>query len=161
MNLMLPDSGLLFWMTIIFVIVFLVLAKFGFPVITDMVEKRTRRIEDALAAARKAEEAIAHLSEEQERIVAQTKAQQAKMLQEAAAERDKMIAAAQVQAAAEAQKLIEAARSRINEEKEAALKEARKELAIISLAISEKVVRNKLSDDKAQRDLVDRLVDEL
>ena len=161
MNLMLPDSGLLFWMTIIFVIVFLVLAKFGFPVITDMVEKRTRRIEDALAAARKAEEAIAHLSEEQERIVAQTKAQQAKMLQEAAAERDKMIAAAQVQAAAEAQKLIEEARSRINEEKEAALKEARKELAIISLAISEKVVRNKLSDDKAQRDLVDRLVDEL
>jgi F-type H+-transporting ATPase subunit b len=158
---MLPDSGLLFWMTIIFVIVFLVLAKFGFPVITDMVEKRTRRIEDALAAARKAEEAIAHLSEEQERIVAQTKAQQAKMLQEAAAERDKMIAAAQVQAAAEAQKLIEDARSRINEEKEAALKEARKELAIISLAISEKVVRNKLSDDKAQRDLVDRLVDEL
>ena len=161
MNLMLPDSGLLFWMTIIFVIVFLVLAKFGFPVITDMVEKRTRRIEDALAAARKAEEAIAHLSEEQERIVAQTKAQQAKMIQEAAAERDKMIAAAQVQAAAEAQKLIEDARSRINEEKEAALKEARKELAIISLAISEKVVRNKLSDDKAQRDLVDRLVDEL
>ena len=161
MNLMLPDSGLLFWMTIIFVIVFLLLAKFGFPVITDMVEKRTRRIEDALAAARKAEEAIAHLSEEQERIVAQTKAQQAKMLQEAAAERDKMIAAAQVQAAAEAQKLIEDARSRINEEKEAALKEARKELAIISLAISEKVVRNRLSDDKAQRDLVDRLVDEL
>lgn len=161
MNLMLPDSGLLFWMTIIFVIVFLVLAKFGFPVITDMVEKRTRRIEDALAAARKAEEAIAHMSEEQERIVAQTKAQQAKMLQEAAAERDKMIAAAQVQAAAEAQKLIEDARSRINEEKEAALKEARKELAVISLAISEKVVRNKLSDDKAQRDLVDRLVDEL
>ena len=161
MNLMLPDSGLLFWMTIIFVIVFLLLAKFGFPVITDMVEKRTRRIEDALAAARKAEEAIAHLSEEQERIVAQTKAQQAKMLQEAAAERDKMIAAAQVQAAAEAQKLIEDARSRTNEEKEAALKEARKELAIISLAISEKVVRNKLSDDKAQRDLVDRLVDEL
>lgn len=161
MNLLLPESGLLFWMTIIFVIVFLVLAKFGFPVITDMVEKRTRRIEDALAAARKAEEAIAHMSEEQERIVAQTKAQQAKMLQEAAAERDKMIAAAQVQAAAEAQKLIEDARSRINEEKEAALKEARKELAIISLAISEKVVRNKLSDDKAQRDLVDRLVDEL
>ena len=55
MDLMLPDSGLLFWMTIIFVIVFLILAKFGFPVITGMVEKRTKRIDDALAAARKAE----------------------------------------------------------------------------------------------------------
>ena len=158
MNLMLPDSGLLFWMTIIFVIVFLVLAKFGFPVITDMVEKRTRRIEDALAAARKAEEAIAHLSEEQERIVAQTKAQQAKMLQEAAAERDKMIAAAQVQAAAEAQKLIEDARSRINEEKEAAMKEIRNEVAKVSLAIAEKVVRKELSSDASQKQLIDDLI---
>ena len=158
---MLPDSGLLFWMTIIFVIVFLVLAKFGFPVITGMVEKRNRRIEDALTAARKAEDAIAHLSQEQERIIAETKAQQVKMIQEAADERDRMIAAAQAQAAAEAQKLIEEARLRINEEKEAALKEARRELAVISLAISEKVLRKELSDDKAQQELVDRLVEEL
>ena len=161
MNLMLPDSGLLFWMTLIFLVVFLILAKFGFPVITSMVEKRTKRIDDALSAARKAEEAIAHLSQEQERIVAETRAEQAKMIQEAAAERDKMIASAQDQARIEAQKIIEEARARINEEKEAALKEARKELAVISLAIAEKVVRKELSDDSAQKELVDRYVDEV
>lgn len=161
MNLMLPDSGLLFWMTLIFLVVFLILAKFGFPVITSMVEKRTKRIDDALSAARKAEEAIAHLSQEQERIVAETRAEQAKMIQEAAAERDKMIASAQDQARIEAQKIIEEARARINEEKEAALKEARKELAVISLAIAEKVVRKELSDDSAQKELVDRFVDEV
>ena len=161
MNLMLPDSGLLFWMTLIFLVVFLILAKFGFPVITSMVEKRTKRIDDALSAARKAEEAIAHLSQEQERIVAETRAEQAKMIQEAAAERDKMIASAQDQARIEAQKIIEEARARINEEKEAALKEARKELAVISLAIAEKVVRKELSDDSAQKELVDRYVDEI
>ena len=55
MNLLLPDSGLLFWMTIIFAIVFFLLAKFGFPVITGMVEKRTKRIDDAIDAAREAE----------------------------------------------------------------------------------------------------------
>lgn len=161
MNLMLPDSGLLFWMTLIFLVVFLILAKFGFPVITSMVEKRTKRIDDALSAARKAEEAIAHLSQEQERIVAETKVEQARMIQEAAAERDKMIASAQDQARIEAQKIIEEARARINEEKEAALKEARKELAVISLAIAEKVVRKELSDDSAQKELVDRFVDEV
>ena len=158
---MLPDSGLLFWMTLIFLVVFLILAKFGFPVITSMVEKRTKRIDDALSAARKAEEAIAHLSQEQERIMAETKAEQAKMIQEAAAERDKMIASAQDQARIEAQKIIEEARARINEEKEAALKEARKELAVISLTIAEKVVRKELSDDNAQKELVDRFVDEV
>ena len=161
MNLMLPDSGLLFWMTLIFLVVFLILAKFGFPVITSMVEKRTKRIDDALSAARKAEKALAHLSQEQERVIAETKAEQAKMIQEAAAERDKMIASAQDQARLEAQKIIEEARIRINEEKESALKEARKELALISLSIAEKVVRKELSDDGGQKELVDRYVDEV
>lgn len=161
MNLMLPDSGLLFWMTIIFVIVFLILAKFGFPVITEMVAKRTRRIEDALTAARKAEDAIAHLSQEQDRIVAETKALQAKIIQEAAAERDRMIAAAQTQASAEAQKIIEDARKRINEEKDAALKEARRELAVISIAIAEKIVRKELSEGSAQQNLTDTLIKDL
>lgn len=161
MNLMLPDSGLLFWMTLIFLLVFFILSKFGFPVITSMVEKRTKRIDDALSAARKAEEAIAHLSQEQERIVAETKIEQAKIIQEAAAERDRMIASAQDQARLEAQKIIEEARARINEEKDAALKEARKELALISISIAEKVVRKELSGDAAQKELVDRFVDEI
>ena len=161
MNLMLPDSGLLFWMTLIFLLVFFILAKFGFPVITSMVEKRTKRIDDALSAARKAEEAIAHLSQEQERILAETMIEQAKIIQEAAAERDRMIASAQDQARLEAQKIIEEARTRINEEKDAALKEARKELALISISIAEKVVRKELSGDAAQKELVDRFVDEI
>ena len=161
MNLMLPDSGLLFWMTLIFLLVFFILSKFGFPVITSMVEKRTKRIDDALSAARKAEEAIAHLSQEQERIVAETKIEQAKIIQEAAAERDRMIASAQDQARLEAQKIIEEARARINEEKDAALKEARKELALISMTIAEKVVRKELSGNIAQKELVDRFVDEI
>lgn len=157
---MLPDSGLLFWMTIIFVIVFLILAKFGFPIITDMVEKRTRRIDDALTAARRAEDAIAHLTQEQERIIAETRSQQAAILQEAAAERDRLIASAQNQAREEAVRIVAEARQRINEEKEAALNQARKELALISIAVAEKVVRKELSDDKAQKELVDKLVDE-
>lgn len=161
MNLMLPDSGLLFWMTIIFAIVFLILAKFGFPVITGMVERRTKRIDDALSAARVAEEAIAHLSQEQERIVAETKAQQARILQEAAAERDRMIVSAQEKAQEEARKIVAEARQRIEEEKEAALKEARRELALISIEIAEKVVRKELSDQTRQKELAEIMAEEL
>lgn len=161
MNLMLPDSGLIFWMTIIFAIVFFVLAKFGFPIITGMVEKRNKRISDSLEAARTAEEAIAHLSEEQERIISETRAEQAKLMQEAAAERDKMIAQAQDKAREEAQKIMEEARSRILEEKEAALKEVRQEVAKVSLAIAEKVVRKELSSDQAQKELVDVILSEV
>ena len=161
MDLMIPDSGLLFWMTIIFAIVFFILAKFGFPIITGMVEKRSRRINDSLEAARVAEEALANLQQEKDRLVAEARAEQARLMQEAAAERDRMIAQAQEQARAEAQKIMDDARVRINEEKEAAMKEVRYEVAKVSLAIAEKVVRKELASDASQKELIDTLVDKL
>ena len=161
MNLLLPDSGLLFWMTIIFAIVFFVLAKFGFPVITGMVEKRGKRISDSLEAARKAEEALEHLNQEQERLIAEARAEQARLKKEAAAERERMIAAAREQARVEAQKIMDEAKSRIEEEKESALRDMRREVALISMTIAEQVIRKEMSSDKAQKELVDRLVDEV
>ena len=161
MDLMIPDSGLLFWMTIIFAIVFFILAKFGFPIITGMVEKRSKRINDSLEAARIAEEALANLQKEQDRLISETRAEQARLMQEAAAERDRMIVQAQEQARAEAQKIMDDARERINEEKEAAMKEVRNEVAKVSLAIAEKVVRKELSSDASQKQLIDELIEKL
>ena len=161
MNLLLPESGLLFWMTIIFAIVFFILAKFGFPVITGMVEKRNKRISDSLEAARIAEEALSHLQVEKDRILSETLAQQNKLMQEAAQERDKMIAQAQEKAREEAQKILDDARARIQEERDAAVQEVRKEVAMISLTIAEKLVRKDLSSDASQKELADKLLDEM
>ena len=161
MDLMLPDTGLLFWMTVIFGLVLLILAKFGFPLITGMVEKRNKRINDSLEAARTAEQAIAHLKEEQDRIITETRTEQNKLMQEAAAERDRMVAQAQDQARAEAQKIMDEAKVRINQEKEDAMKELRNEVAKMSIAIAEKVVRKDLASDAAQQDLVDKLIAEI
>ena len=118
-------------------------------------------IEPMVEAARIAEEALANLQNEQERLISQTRAEQARLMQEAAAERDRMIAQAQEQARAEAQKIMDDARIRINEEKEAAMKEVRNEVAKVSLAIAEKVVRKELSSETSQKELVDSLVDKL
>ena len=161
MNLLLPDSGLLFWMAIIFAIVFFVLAKFGFPMITGMVEKRRVRIEESIEAARKAEEAIAHLNQEQERIIAETRAQQAQLKKEAAQERDSMIALAREQARIEAQKIIDEAKVRIAEQKEDALRDMRREVSLLSLSIAEQVIRKELKSDEGQKQLVDTLVEEM
>ncbi len=161
MDLMLPDSGLLFWMTIIFAIVFFILAKFGFPIITGMVEKRNKRIDDALSAARVAEEALERLSQEQERILSETRAEQAQMLQEAASQRDAMIARAREDARLQADALIKEAKERINEEKEAALRDVRREVALMSISIAEKVVRKEMSSEKGQKEFIDRMVAEM
>ena len=161
MDLMLPDSGLLFWMTIIFAIVFFILAKFGFPIITSMVEKRNKRIDDALSAARVAEEALERLSQEQERILSETRTEQARMLQEAASQRDAMIARAREDARLQADALIKEAKERINEEKEAALRDVRREVALMSISIAEKVVRKEMSSEKGQKEFIDRMVAEM
>ena len=161
MDLMLPDTGLLFWMTVIFGLVLLILTKFGFPLITGMVEERNKRINDSLEAARIAERAIAHLKEEQDRIIDETRAERNRLMQEAAAERDRVIAQAQDQAREEARKIMEDAKVRINQEKEAAMQELRNEVAKMSFAIAEKVVRKDLASDAAQKSLVDKLVDEI
>ena len=161
MDLMLPDSGLLFWMTIIFAIVFFILAKFGFPIITGMVEKRNKRIDDALSAARVAEEALERLSQEQERILSETRTEQARMLQEAASQRDAMIARAREDARLQADALIKEAKERINEEKDAALRDVRREVALMSISIAEKVVRKEMSSEKGQKEFIDRMVAEM
>ena len=161
MNLMLPDSGLLFWMTIIFAIVFFILARFGFPVITGMVEKRTKRLDDAISAAHEAESRLMGLASEQERIVNEARAEHDRILKDAAAERDKLIASAQEQAREEAARIMEDTRERIRQEKEAALRDIRREVAVLSVAIAEKIVRKELSTDEGQKEMVDRIFDEL
>ena len=159
MDLMLPDTCLLFWMTVIFALLVFILTKFGFPVITGMVDKRNKRIKDSLEAARIAEEAIARLQAEQERIISETRTEQSRLMLEAAAERDLMMAQAQDKAREEAGKIMQEARERIGQEKEAAMKELRNEVAKMSLAIAEKVLRKELSSDRSRKELVDKLMD--
>lgn len=161
MNLMLPDSGLLFWMTVIFAIVLFILAKFGFPVITGMVEKRTRRIDEALKSAREAEESLAGLAKEQEEMMERARAEHARILQDAAAERDRLIAGAQMQAAEQAGKLLEEARERIREEKEAALRDVRREVARISLEIAGEVVKKELASEEGQNEFLGKMLEEI
>ena len=161
MNLMLPDSGLLFWMTIIFGIVFFILAKFGFPVITGMVEKRTKRIDDAIGAAREAESRLMGLASEQEKLINDARAEHDRILKEAAAERDRLIASAQEQARDEAARIMDETRERIRQEKEADLRDIRREVAVLSVAIAEKVVRKELSTESGQKEMVDRIFEEL
>lgn len=161
MNILLPDTGLLFWMTVIFAVVFFVLAKFGFPVITDMVEKRTKKIDDALAAAKQADEKLASLTIEHDKMIAKTDAECSRMLQEAAKQKELMLEQARQQAREQADKIVAESKVRIAREKEAALRDIRKEVATLSLAIAETIVRKDLSSESSQRDLADKLFDEI
>ena len=160
MNLVTPDSGLLFWMVIIFGIVFFILWKFGFPIITDMVEKRSAHIDESLKLAQEAEKRMQDLAREQAELIEKTRLEQNRILKEATQSRAAIIAKAEEEAAQRADKLLEKARTEIAAEKESALRDIRLEVARLSVGIAEKVLRKDLSTDEAQMQYLDRLVDE-
>ena len=160
MSLVTPDFGLLFWMVLIFGVVFFILAKFGFPIITDMVDKRSRAIEKSLKDAKEIEERMVKITEEHRQMIEETRREQQAMLSEAAETKRKMVEQARTEAREEAEKLVSAARVEIAAEKESALRDVRKEVALLSVAIAEKILRRELSDDKALDAYVSTLLDE-
>ena len=161
MSLITPDFGLLVWMTLIFGIVFFVLAKWGFPMISGSVEKRAQRLGESIKAAKEAEEKIRNLAEEQSRLIEETRQEQSRILKEAAASRDNIVEQAKVQAREEASRILDQARTQIAAEKESALRDVRKEVALLSVSVAEKVLKKSLSEGAEQAGLVDRLVDEV
>jgi len=155
-----PDLGLLFWMLISFGIVFFILAKFGFPVIVKMVDERKAFIDKSLEAAKAANERLAGIQEESERILKQTRDEEIRILKEAKEARNKIIGEAKEQAAIEGGKLIAEARAAIQKEKEMAIRDIRNQIADLSINIAEKVLRKNLDNPPAQRELVGKLIEE-
>ena len=160
MSLITPDFGLIFWMTLIFGIVLFLLSKFGFPAITDMVEKRTDRINRSLQDAREIEARMGQMVEEHARMLDEARKEQSAILKEASETKARILAEAKEQARAEADKILADARTQIAAEKESALRDVRKEVALLSVSIAEKILRKDLSVDEAQREYIDKMVDE-
>ena len=161
MDLLIPSTGLLFWMTITFLVVFFLLWKFGFPVITGMVKERQAFIDESLKKAHEANERLANIQKEGESILQEAREKQAQMLKEAAATRDAIVEQAQTKARSEGARLLEEAKSTIEQEKKAAIADIRQQVATLSVQIAEKVLKQNLKDDKAQMDLIDRMLNDV
>ena len=161
MGLLQPESGLLFWMTLSFAVVFVVLAKFGFPVIVNMVNNRKAYIDESLRKAHEANEKLANIKAESEVLLQEAREKQAQILKEAAATRDAIVQKAQDKAHEEGNRLLSEAKIEIENQKRAAISDIRKQVATLSVEIAEKILREKLSSDKTQMDLIDRMLDEI
>ena len=156
-----PDLGLLFWMLLAFLVIFILLAKYGFPAILNMVDERNRYIDESLRKAHEAQERLANIEKEGESILQEAREKQAQILKEAAESRDAIVEQAQQKARAEGARLLDEARIAIEQEKKAAIADIRQQVAALSVDIAEKVLRQNLKDDKSQMDLIDRMLDEV
>jgi len=161
MGLIQPDLGTVIWMLVVFGIVFYILAKFAWKPILGALQQRDQSIERALRSAENARKDIEKIKADNEKIIAKGREERDQMMMEARDIKDKLIAEAKNQANEEAEKLIRSAKQAIENEKATVLTDIRKQVAAFSLEIAEKIIRQKLSDDKEQQKLIDELVKEL
>lgn len=160
-SILTPDFGLLFWMLVSFLVVFLLLAKFGFPAIVKAVEERKNFIDESLKNAREANEKLAGIKTESENLLREAREKQAQIIKEAMATRDGIIAEAREKAQAEGRAQLEEAKKAIEAEKEVALRDIRSQVADLSVQIAEKVIRRQLQHDDEQEKYIERMLNDI
>ena len=161
MELITPDFGLLFWMTLAFGIVFFILAKFAFPVINGMLKKREVEITNALELAERTHKEMEQLQVDNEALLHQAREERDKILNEAKQISDRFIEEAKVKANEEKDRIIENAKETIENEKMAAATEIKNQIADISIKVAEKIIGKTLESDKEQMDYINRLLQEI
>ena len=150
--------GLFFWQTIIFVALILLLKKFAWKPILDSVNEREQGIKDALLSAEKAREEMASLQSDNELTLKKARAERDALLKEAREIKQKLIDDAKIEAKNEASKIIAQAKEAIQNEKNSAIVDLKNQMADLSVGIAEKVLQSKMSEDKAQMNLVQELI---
>ena len=160
-SILTPDPGLLLWMLAAFLVVFVVLAKFGFPAIIGMVEKRKNYIDESLRKAHEATTCLENIKQESESILQEARDKQVAILKEAANTREAIVEDARVKAREESARIISDAKAEIESQKQAAITAIRQQVALLSVEVSEKVLRKKLDTDQAQMDYINLMLDEV
>jgi len=161
MELITPSIGLIFWMTISFSIVLWILAKFAWKPIMKSLHDREDSIETALQSAEKAKEEMKQLQFSNEQLLKDAKEERDGLMRDAKKIKDKLIEDAKGTAKEEAARIIESAKESIQNEKMAAITDLKNQLAILSIEIAEKILKEELSKTEKQKQLINNLLDEV
>ena len=149
-----PGIGLLFWMTLTFLILLFLLAKFAWKPILSAINEREVTIVDSLNQAKLAKQEVENLKAENEIIIREAKIERDQILKEARDIRDRIVGEAKGLAKAEGDKMIESARQTIKAEKSAAVSDIKSQIGTLSINIAESILKQKLDNDGAQDALV-------
>ncbi|MFC3199196.1 F0F1 ATP synthase subunit B [Parapedobacter deserti] len=149
-----PSIGLVFWTSVAFLLLLLLLWKFAWKPIMQAIGEREQSIESALTSAEKAKEEMARLTNENEQLLKAARAERDVILKEAKNLKDQIVADAKVLAQTEGAKLIEQARKEIDDQKKRALAEVKGQVSSLSLEIARKVLQKEFEDERKQQTLV-------
>jgi len=160
MELVTPAIGLIFWTTVVFTLLVLLLKKFAWKPILSAVDERNKSIKDSLAQAEKARSEMSELTANNEKIMAQAKVDRDIILKEARDMKNEIISEAKDKASKEADKIVSTAKEQISNEKMKALTELKNHVADLSIDMAEKILKLELSDSSKQKELITKALND-
>jgi F-type H+-transporting ATPase subunit b len=149
-----------FWIhTANFIVLIVLLTYFLYRPITRMLDERSQRIQESLAAAERAQADVARADREREELLASTRREIGELMAQAQSTAERIQAEARTSAQQEAQRIVETARQEAEAERAQAMAELRREVASLAVLAAERIIKRDL-DEQAHRQLVDEFLDE-
>jgi F-type H+-transporting ATPase subunit b len=145
----------------VFVLLVILLGKLAWKPILSSLKEREESIQQALDSAEKAKVEMAALKSDNEKLLREAREERDKILRDAREAANRLHDQAQTDAKKNADKIIEDAKAIIQTEKNAALRDVKAQVAMFSLDIAEKLIKNNLKDDKAQKELANTFIKDL
>ena len=157
--LVLPDIGLVFWNTVAFLGLLVVLGKFAWKPMLKAISDREKGIEDSLAKADQMKADLSAMKNENEALLAKAREERATLIKEAKEASEKMIAEAKDKAKAEYERIVADAQVAITQQKNAALTEVKNQVGSLVVEVAEKVLRKELSNKAEQEKYIQQLAE--
>ncbi len=160
-NPLIPTTAEFIIGTVVFLIIFGLLARVLMPRITKMLAERTELIEGGLARSEEAQTEAKQLLDQYREQLAEARHDAARLREEAREQGAQIIAEMRQQAEAEARRITEAAQSQVQAERQQALTALRTEVGTLATELASRIVGESLIDEARQSRMVDRFLDEL
>lgn len=161
MELFKPEFGLVFWMFVAFLCLYFILAKYAWPYIIKSMDERAVLIDNGVAYAEEAKSQLDNAKAEADKLIAEAQRQQADILRDAAKMKTQIIEDARAEAQKEAKKEAEMAKLSIEQARKESEHQLKQDVGAFALQIAEQVIRQNMSDDAHQRELVGKLLSEV
>ncbi|NTV92648.1 MAG: F0F1 ATP synthase subunit B [Chlorobiaceae bacterium] len=159
-GLLSPNPGLIFWTTVSFVIVMLILRKLAWGPIISALEEREKGIQSSIDRAHSAKDEAEEILRKNRELLAKADAESDKIIREGKEYGEKLRAGIAEKAQAEATKMISMAKEEIEQEKRRALDVLRNEVAELAVMGAEKIIKTSLDADM-QKKIVDSMIQDL
>ena len=154
------ELGTMLFQLGIFVVLVLLVSKFGSRPILEMMKKREEHIENQIASAEKSREEAEALVQEQKKLLEQARVEANEIITRAKRQKEAEAERIISEAKAQADQLVQEASKKIKLEQEKALKELRDQVGVLSLQLASKLLEKEVNDSE-QSKLVDQYLEQV